>query len=544
MFPLLIKVRLLGARNTVRDALQRHLALTVLLAMAGIALFAAVYIGFLVFFHFGRVIGLFDELVYQIFYFLFLFLFAGAVPFVASTLLHSADYGLLFNAPVPPRAVVAAKLLDATLTNSVQFFALGLPGILACANALNLPLVGWLLILPIVALFVLLPALLTAFGLLLLLAVFGIQRLRAAIAVLNAVMAFGVCATIVLEAAHLPRIGTLRTSLAATYSPTAHLMPSAWFARIMLALSKNTPQSYTIAAWEMGKIVVIVAVLFALCVSLGGRLLSAANVAEENQGARLGSRSLTRRRWWRLPFSAPVAAMIAKDFTYTRRDSVLISQLAMPLILFLVPLLLSLQSSTLRLREELYPSASVMIAIILFMQTSILSLSSVGLEGRSFWIVLNAPSASYRMLWAKFVMSTVVSGGVGIVLTLISGATFRENLTIVGIQCGLVIGCAAGLCGLGVGISAALPRFVYDNPAHRVSGWALIFGFVATLIYISLSIGAMLGAWVLTYGLHKTDRPDIVWGAAGVFFLMLTFLCVVVPISIGSRRIATYQWEY
>ena len=131
MFLLLIKIRLLSARNIALDSLRRQTLLTLALAFLGVGLFAAVYFAFFVFFRYAERLGVLDEIIYQVFYFLFLFLLAGAAPFVAATLLHSADYGLLFNAPLPPRAVIAAKLLDATVTNSAQFSILGLPAIAA-----------------------------------------------------------------------------------------------------------------------------------------------------------------------------------------------------------------------------------------------------------------------------------------------------------------------------------------------------------------------------------------------------------------------------
>src|SRR5882724_7785149 len=131
MFSLLVKVRLLSLWNVARYNATRHKLLSAGLVTAGLVMFALVFLGFLVFLELVRTEDETVELIYEIFYFLFLFLLAGAVPFVASTLLHSADYGLLFNAPVPPRTVIAAKLLDATVTNSLQFTVLGIPAIVA-----------------------------------------------------------------------------------------------------------------------------------------------------------------------------------------------------------------------------------------------------------------------------------------------------------------------------------------------------------------------------------------------------------------------------
>ena len=540
MFPLLIKIRLMSARNIVIDSLRRQSLLTLALAILGVGLFAAVYFAFYVFFRYSERLGVFDEIIYQVFYFLFLFLLAGAAPFVAATLLQSADYALLFNAPVPPRAVIAAKLLDATVTNSVQFSILGLPAIAACAAALNLSAVGWLALIPLTILFVLLPALVTALGLLLLLALFGIRRLRAAIAALNAVMALVVCATIVLEAAHLPRPGALRLVLTPAPSPAAHAAPSAWFARVLIDFAGNG-NSILSGIAGMTAITLGIGILYGICVLLGARLLSAANVAEE-ESATVGA-NVRRSRIRRWLFSAPVAALIAKDFKYMRRDSILLSQLGMPMILFCVPFLLAFQDARFRLRDELLPSASMMIGIILFMQTSILSLSSIGLEGRSFWILLTAPNGAGRILLAKWVMSSALTGGIGVGLTIFSGVIFRATFVYIAFQSGLIVCCAAALCGMGVGISAALPRFLYENPAHRVSGWALILGFFATMGYLTLTGVLAFGAFYAQIDATWMQYKPIIWTFLALLYLSMTLVSIVVPIAVGARRLAEYEWE-
>ncbi len=138
MFWLLMRTRLLSGRNVVLETWRNRPVVAMSLGVTGICLFGGMFLGFLFFFQFAKGAGVLPETIYQAFYYLFLLLFAGAVPFVASTLFQSADYSLLFAAPIPPRTVVAAKLLDATITNSLQFTIIGLPAIVAGAFALRL----------------------------------------------------------------------------------------------------------------------------------------------------------------------------------------------------------------------------------------------------------------------------------------------------------------------------------------------------------------------------------------------------------------------
>lgn len=550
MFVLLMKVRLLSGRNVALDIARKSPLIALGLSLMGVSLFLAMALGFWVFFLFAGKLNVLTETVYQIFYFLFLFLLAGAVPFIASTLLHSSDYTLLYSSPVPPRAVIAAKLLDATVTNSLQFTVLGIPAIVACAGALGLPLLGWLLIPFIIALFVLLPALLTALGLLLLLALVGMRRLRSAITALNAIMALTVCITIVLEARHLPvknfAFNGMMSGLPASVyapSPTAHFAPSGWFAAALLALAAG---EWASLALDFGKILLIVGLLFAGCLALGGHLLTAANVAEEN--GQFGMTGPTHPKkdgtFWGKVFAAPVAALIAKDFKYLYRDSVLLSQLAMPLILFIVPFLLAVQDSALQLREEMLPFAIVMTGVILFMQTSILSLSSIGLESQSFWVVLTSPNGGRTLLWAKFLMSTLVSGVVGLTLSLFTGLVFGLPFWGIAIQLLIVLLTSGALCGLGVGISAAFPRFFYENPAHRVSAWALILGFFATVGYLLLT-GVLFGlAWLFSLHTDPGSQTLLLWSLSLALYIGFSLFAIFLPLAIGARRIERYQWEH
>ena len=549
MFVLLMKIRLLSAKNVLREALQRTPLVSGGMSLFGMGLFVLMYLGFLLFFHTAARLNVLTETVYQIFYFLFLFLLAGAVPFVASTLLHSSDYALLFAAPLPPRAVVAAKLLDATVTNSLQFTVLGIPAIVACASVLGLSPLLWLLVPALIVLFVLLPALITAFGLLVALACLGMKRLRAAITLLNALMAIGVCITIVLESGQMPLKpgmwinpqAAIAPAIAST-SPAAHFSPSAWFAQTLLGFGGETTNTL-LGLEALGKILLLVGLLFAGCLFLGGRLLSAANVAEEQDDGGVVSDSGRSGNFWYRLFGAPVAAIMAKDFKYLLRDSVLLSQLTMPMILFLVPFLLAFQDTSLQFHEEMFPFCVGMIGVILFMQTSILSLSSIGLESRSFWVVHTSPNGARILLRAKFLLCTILSFGIGTLLTLAAGAVFHSGLTVIGIQLVLILFCSAGLCGLGIGISAAFPRFLYENPAHRVSAWAMILGFFASIGYLTFT-GLIFGViWFVTTQ-SGNENASLLYGLGSVLFVVFTLYSIFLALTIGAKRLAKYQWEH
>ena len=392
----------------------------------------------------------------------------------------------------------------------------------------------------------------------------GLKRLRGVISVLNALMAVVVCFTIVLEASHLPfqsGASGLNAALSgsgvpteiASRSPAAHAAPSALFATLLLALGGAPPVNRPGGLAASAFVVLLVGGLYAVCVALGSRLLSAATVAEDESGLKPGGGGTNKEGangaeklpWWQKRLSPPVSALLIKDFHYLRRDSVLLSQLTMPMILYGVPFLLLLQGSNNALGPDgAYAFCAIMTAIIVFMQTSILSLSSIGLEGRAFWMLRVAPNRTATMLWAKFWLCLLFTAGCGTVLTLFAGIVFRASYQLLLIQEGLVIGCCVGLCGLGVGLSAIFPRFVYENPAHRVSVWALILGFFGSVGYC-MATAILFGlAWFFTTRFEVVSRPWLLYAVSGLLYVVMTLYVTWLLVTVGARRIEGYAWEH
>src|SRR5579884_420694 len=80
MFWLLMKIRLLSARNVVRDSLRRHPLLVTGLSLLGIGLFVLAYLVVFFVFAFAHDRNVLPETLYQVFYFLFLFLLPARCP--------------------------------------------------------------------------------------------------------------------------------------------------------------------------------------------------------------------------------------------------------------------------------------------------------------------------------------------------------------------------------------------------------------------------------------------------------------------------------
>src|SRR5258708_36137236 len=109
MLALLIRVRLLSLWNVARVAIRRNKALSLAYVIGATVLFEGIFWGFRLFLRLGvSMPSGRDQMVHDLFHFLFLFVVAGAVPFVASTLLQAGGFFLVSAPPLPPTGVPAA----------------------------------------------------------------------------------------------------------------------------------------------------------------------------------------------------------------------------------------------------------------------------------------------------------------------------------------------------------------------------------------------------------------------------------------------------
>src|SRR6185437_10387212 len=125
-------------------------------------------------------------------------------------------------------------------------------------------------------------------------------------------------------------------------------------------------------------------------------------------------------------------------------------------------------------------------------------------------------------------------------LTLVAWAAFHLSAIVAASAILAYLSASFALSGLGVGLAGLFPRFIYENPAHRASVWALVLGFVLATSYVVICglIGG--GAYVaITQGLATV--PVIEIAVAG--FLLVSALTGFVPVQMATRRLQNYEWE-
>ena len=548
---LLFRVRVKSAQNAVRFAGKTSRRVGFGLFAGAVVLFVLVFAAFAALLEAVRAQSppATDALIEQTHFWVFLFLLAGGVPFVSGVLFAAGEEAnLLANSPASPAAFVTARLGDAVVAASAQFVVLGVPLLLACGWVLHLSFGAWLLFGVLLLFQIALPALLVAALLLICARIAGVRRVKGAVALASALLAVALCLLCVqafsqrasggLQLSSLPSAAQSVAQLSGAARPAAwqNALPPHFAARALLALSSTNPARAAAPALLLGGSTLALAVF---CIWLGVDVLRGDLFTAESLTA--NRRSFLDIVLYRLPMSPPLRAFLAKDARYLARDLVLLSQIGIPLILYFVPFVIGAQITTnADTSGDLLLLCLGVVGTIAYMETSILGLSSLGLEGRGFWLVLSAPVSPDLLLRAKWTGAFAASALICIPLWLFACAAYHASPILAwGGLAALLVACAA-LCGLAVGIAGVFPRFVYENPAHRASLSALIWGFVLASGYVLLG-GAFLGlGW---FGANQWPEQSAAFWTGGIgAFLVLSAAALFLPLWAAQKRMTGYAW--
>ena len=553
-FLLLLRLRLRGLANGISAAPPAHKWIGGILSAGSGLLFLTILIAFDALLDRAQPLAIRDALIAETVLYLFTFLLAGAIPFVSGVLFTPGDLVLLAGAPVRPVDLVGARLVDATIAASAQFLVIGVPLLIAIGVALHFGFVAWLGFAFLLLLFLALPSLLISALLLLLARIVGLRHVRAAVALASVALSVGLCLMLVStlssqsgKSGGLFHAATSNATLAAAHTETLlpAYLPSTYMTRSLRALGHVQGATTADALLPTALLTVLVILATLACLGLGGPILTGERLLEGDGGGSAGDASAGLDRVLSaLPLSAPVRALIGRDLRFVARDLVLLSQLGIPLILFLVPFAISGQMQSMAGPDTASDLATLTlgtIGTIAFMETSILGLSSIGLEGQAFWLVLTAPVTASRLVTAKWLGATGVSLVVTVPLLLLTALLYHLPPVLTGASFALLLVACAALCGLGVGISGLFPRFVFENPAHRASIAALIWGFVTSTGYVLIA-GAPLGL-AIYYAAQTPELAGRLWATGVGWFLFVSLLTGAIPLWLARVRLRGMAWE-
>ncbi|MGE5073206.1 MAG: putative ABC transporter permease subunit [Anaerolineae bacterium] len=246
---------------------------------------------------------------------------------------------------------------------------------------------------------------------------------------------------------------------------------------------------------------------------------------------------------------APVAGILAKDFTLMGRDLRNLSQLISPIIVGVV-----LTFSLLRGGDEI-PSGrgqaptwfmDSLRALFLFGNVGVslfvgwimlwrLAGMSFSQEGHNYWMLKVSPVTAGQLLYAKFLGAYLPALGAGTLFLL--GTSLLRSVPLgqlLFMVCMLAF-CLAGLNGLLIAFGVAGANFKWDDPRRMNAGVLGCIGQILTLVFLPLSLGLFIGPWIALTAMHF---PSVyAYGVGAVLGIAINLLLAWLPPRLVKSRV-------
>ncbi|MGD2109629.1 MAG: hypothetical protein PVI86_09580 [Phycisphaerae bacterium] len=546
-----IKVRSLNnrVRQAVTEAPVRVGAAVVLVAIIWIGLYFLFSITFRQFRRTPLEATVAIPLIFNFFFVAMLALLSFSNAIISyGALFGKNESAYLLAAPLTARDVVTLKYLESLTFASWSLIVLGLPLMLAMAQAaeeqsnLAAPLIFYMLFVAFFLAFIPIPA---ALGLL---AAWVSARFfpRKAVRVV-AVLVGLVLAVLIVWGMRSLRLGDsvpeiwLRSFLARMSFVEATFLPNNWVAR---GIDNAIHGQFAEAALYLG--VTVANALFAswLAVLTVARYFSVAH-DRASAGRREAGRAAVQPSggvaglvFFYLPL--PLRLIAAKDLRTFFRDPLQWSQLV---ILFGLIVLYLTNMPTLRLRV----AGSGWLLIIPFLNLCAVSLilatftcrfvfPLVSLEGQELWLVGLLPMRRGRILLAKLAFALTVTLLVAVGTMSLAAFMLELDLVWAGMHLLITIAVCFGLCGFAVGIGARLPMFNQPNAARIANGLGGTTNLLASVALVAI---VMFGVGYATWRCRDMVTGEMPEPVAGLICLAVSVFAIAaggIALHVGARH--------
>ncbi len=457
----------------------------------------------------------------------------------------SSDLDLLVAAPLPMRAIFAAKFLEGLGVGYLLLFALGGPALVGMGIGAGYTApyyVGTALVL------LLLPLLPESLGTLLVMPLVRIippKRLREVLQVVGALV--GVAFYFSSQLSQGRQVDPQTAGVLVGWLQRLNLpfLPNGWAAQGLLALGQGR---YLEAAVALGAFSALSVGLFVLCLVVAERLYYSGWANLQSAPARTARRRRQveqaghARELAFLP--RPVQGLLVKDLLLFFRDPQGWSEMLMPIAVYVLFLVQGLWSGAEQVAEGVALGTGAFVFFLSSSMVSRLGLGGIGTEGRQAWLVKTAPVPPRRILWAKFlaaylpflVLSALMLAGM--VVAGRSGWDMALGSWLLVALLGL------GGLSIGVALGASFPRFEAERRRQHVSPGAGCLYFPILMAYAGvvgalLLLPAALSGLLVRYGLSGAAIG--LWVAGPVLATALTALAFFLSMRAGARRLASLE---
>jgi ABC-2 type transport system permease protein len=456
----------------------------------------------------------------------------------------ASDLDLLVAAPIPMRAIFAAKYAEGLGIGYLLLFALGGPALVGLGVGAGYP---GLYFVAAVLVLLLLPLVPESVGTLLVMPLVRIippKRLREALQVLGALVGASFYFFSQLSQGQEMAPETAGRLVRWLYRLNLPFLPQAWPAQSLLMLG----QGRTLEGLAALVAFAVLSIGFlALSLLLAERLYYSgwANLRAEPAGRRRPKRE--ERPAMDLAFlPRPVQGLLLKDLRLFVRDPQGWSEMLMPVAVYALFIVQGLRQNNVLgdYAEFALLGMGIFVFFLANSMVSRLGLGGIGSEAKQVWLIKIAPVAPRRILWAKFIaayLPFVLFGGLlllGLTLAHQAAVTFFLGAWL------LIALLGVGSIGTAVGLGAAFPRFEVQRRRQHVSPGAGCLYFPIIILYALVVTGLLLVPPLADALLKQLGVPAIatvLWVIGPTGAVVLTAVALFLPLRIGAERLGKLE---
>jgi ABC-2 type transport system permease protein len=457
----------------------------------------------------------------------------------------SSDLDLLVAAPIPMRAIFAAKYAEGLGIGYLLLFVLGGPALVGLGIGAGYP---WPYYLAVAFVLLLLPLIPESLGTLLVMPLVRIippKRLREALQVLGALVGAAFYFFSQLSQGQKVDPETAGQLVRWLYRLNLPFLPQAWPAQGLLALGQGRIAEGLAA---LAAFAVLSAGLLALSLLLAERLYYSgwANLHAAPAGRRRRTRREARPAGDLAFLPRPVQGLVLKDLRLFVRDPQGWSEMLMPVAVYALLIIQGLrQDAALGTYAELVVLGTGL--FVFFLANSMVSrlgLSGIGSEAQQVWLIKIAPVSPRRILWAKFMAAylpyVLLSGLLLLGMMLarrMAWTVFFGNWLLIALL-------GVGSIGVAVGLGASFPRFEVQRRRQHVSPGAGCLYFPLVMAYALIVIGLLLVPPLADGLLKQLGVPAVataLWIVGPTGAVVLTAVALFLPLQIGAERLARLE---
>ncbi len=418
---------------------------------------------------------------------LFFFLFLSAIPVTMHFYFLSGDMDLLLSSPIKKSTIFRFKLFVTTLSNSMVFYIIGLPFLMAAGYALRLSFFYYMAALAGGFVFLFVPTGLSTLFSLVLVRVSSARRLKNVSVILTGLVFIALWTGVQLvrlERFH-PLSGRFEKDALGTIPPVVDtpawsFWPSNWLSRGLYGFAGG---DFYPAAFHF---------LLLLAAAGGIFYLSALTIQRQyEKGVARTYDIMKRDRKNRGSFrrTAPVWSVVVRDYKLLVRDSRLLTMLffyiammvVFPLVLGTIPLL----SGT--------PLPQEFLKMLMFCSIMAAGITArlVPMEGLSFYYNRFLPLRAVTLITAKALLCIFFSLGCTVAAVILLNFVVDSETVLYFYVLGLALFVLLGAVGLGLFFGVCFARFDWEHPKQMLKGSGFMYLTLAAVAFWLLCMQVM-----------------------------------------------------